>query len=153
MKPGALAKVAEKDARLAWLLTTAGIENKDHLQLFYEFVTNKGLGKRTAEGAGACGKGPKRRSGAAEPESSGAGAPGFAELKAEGEAAAQPPVAAALADPVAEQSAEGPLQQETCHAPAVPRVLRRRLSERVRLQGAPRRRNGQTCQARLCGGQ
>ena len=30
MKPGTLAQVAKKDARLAWLRTTAGIENEEH---------------------------------------------------------------------------------------------------------------------------
>ena len=67
MKPGALAQVAKKDARLAWLRITAGIENEEHLKLFCEYLMSKGRKKRTAEGAGACGNGAKRRSDAAEP--------------------------------------------------------------------------------------
>jgi hypothetical protein len=32
--------VAKKDARLAWLRTTAGIENEEHLKLFCEILSS-----------------------------------------------------------------------------------------------------------------
>ena len=118
MKPGALAQVAKKDARLAWLRTTAGIENEGHLKLFSECLMSKGRKKRTAEGAGACGNGAKRRSDASEPASSGAHAQGVAERKPEAEAAAQPPVAAGLANPVAEKVQKGRCSKK--HATLLP---------------------------------
>jgi hypothetical protein len=107
MRPGALALVAKKDARLAWLRTTAGIENEEHLKLFCEILMSQGRKKRTAEGAGACGNGAKRRSDGAEPASSGAPAPGEAERKPEAVAAAQPAVAAGSANSVAEKVQKG----------------------------------------------
>jgi hypothetical protein len=107
MRPGALALVAKKDARLAWLRTTAGIENEEHLKLFCEILMSQGRKKRTAEGAGACGNGAKRRSDGAEPASSGAPAPGEAEREPEAEAAAQPAVAAGSANSVAQKVQKG----------------------------------------------
>jgi hypothetical protein len=68
---------------------------------------SQGRKKRTAEGAGACGNGAKRRSDGAEPASSGAPAPGEAEREPEAEAAAQPAVAAGSANSVAQKVQKG----------------------------------------------